>query len=68
VGWLEADDKVPRGSHRGLVSVHLVRQPCRPSATGFHSLVIHNFYNFALPWTDASKDVWWHMFIRRREA
>ena len=29
---------------------------------GLRSLVIHNFYHSAAqPWTDAGKDVWWHM-------
>lgn len=64
-GLEEADDNDCADRNRGLVSdlpPFVTLYDRAAEAAGLRSLVIHNFYHSALqPWTDAGKDVWWHM-------
>jgi len=64
-GLEESDENDCTDRNRGLVSdlppsVTLYDRAAQ--AAGLRSLVIHNFYHSAAqPWTDAGKDIWWHM-------
>ena len=64
-GLLESDANDCPDRNRGLVSdlpPFLTLYDRAVEATGLRSLVIHNFYHSAAqPWTDAGKDLWWHM-------
>ena len=64
-GLSESDSNDCPDRNRGLVSdlpPFVTLDDRAAEAAGLRSLAIHNFYHSAAqPWTDAGKDIWWHM-------
>jgi predicted AlkP superfamily pyrophosphatase or phosphodiesterase len=64
-GLAESDANDCPDRNRGLVSdlpAFVTVYDRAAETAGLRSLVIHNFYHSAAqPWTDAGKDIWWHM-------